>query len=252
MKPDLDSLRQKHNKFSYDSFDYKFEKNQLLISWQFSLSPDISFHPKLSIPIREKEIPKLKDQQTLENLIFHLGLVEMISYWKVSCAPQIDIKAGYLDPDQIDWWKKLFINGLGEFFYTNQIDFTIHNFVNIIIKSNKKYQSSTINDTQSIIIPIGGGKDSIVSAELLKDYQPKPQTWTLNPIPASYAASEIAGYKQLRTANRTIDKLLIELNMNGYLNGHTPFSAYLSFFYALVGWITGSNVFLLSIYIFSN
>lgn len=249
MSLDLHQLQQKHPKFTYDSFQYQLKDNQLNISWLFILEPGIKFTPTLTIPLQDDEVSKLQDKQALENLIFNLGLVEMISYWKVACPPEIVINAGYLDSQQIDWWENLIIKGLGEFFYTNKIDFTADNFVTIKYSPNKNitpFTRSAIHDTRFIIIPIGGGKDSIVTAQLLKEITPKPQLWSLNPIPASFATAQNAGYPQLRTANRTIDPQLLELNKQGYLNGHTPFSAYLAFFYALVGWLVGSTMIALS------
>lgn len=265
MPTDFDTLRKKHPRFIYQSFDYQITDNQLEINWHFHLEPDIDFQPTLTIPLLESELDKINQKDVIDNLIFHLGLVEMISYWKVSCAPEIVVEAGQLTKEQMQWWKDLFIQGLGEFFYTNQIDFTQKNFFEISswyegLKrashenlngrgSDRSSSNNEINNTGSskkIIIPIGGGKDSAVTAEILKDLNPKPQPWSLNPIPASKSTSQIAGYENLRTAHRTIDQTLLELNEEGYLNGHTPFSAYLSFFYALVGFITGANQIALS------
>ena len=57
-----------------------------------------------------------KNTNTLEaqNLAFHIGLIELISYWKCTCSPKIIIKCGYLNEEQIKWWKKIyFVSFLG-------------------------------------------------------------------------------------------------------------------------------------------
>jgi hypothetical protein len=78
---------------------------------------------------------------------------------------------------------------------------------------------------------IGGGKDSAVTAEIL----PKNgNAMLLNPTPAALKIAEAAGYKKPIVVTRTIDPKLLALNEQGYLNGHTPFSAYLSFLSLLV------------------
>ena len=60
------------------------------------IEPDIKFRSKVII----EGVPRLRirslDKKILNNLIFHLGLIEALSYWKASCSPEIEIKAGPL------------------------------------------------------------------------------------------------------------------------------------------------------------
>ena len=49
-------------------------------------------------------------------------MIEALSYWKVTCSPEIKIRVGKLDKNQVKWWKDLIINGMGQFFYENKID----------------------------------------------------------------------------------------------------------------------------------
>ena len=51
----------------------------------------------------------------------------------------------------------------------------------------------------------------------------------LNPLPAASALIAKAGCRSPVIVTRTIDPRLLELNKRGFLNGHTPFSALLSF-----------------------
>ena len=244
-------LRKKHPRLIYQSFAYTIEDNQLQIKWRFLLEPDISFEPTLTIPLQESEKEKCEspeNQTILSQLIFHIGMVELISYWKAACPPEIVIEAGTLNEQQVSWWQTILIRGLGEFFYTNQIDFTEENFVTFITSK----QETSLPDTsplegKNIIIPLGGGKDSTVALEILKTFSDHAvQPWSLNPIPAAEATSLKAGFSNLRVSDRTIDPTLLELNQAGYLNGHTPFSAYLAFYYALVGWLTNTKYIALS------
>ena len=112
----LKNLRKKYPKFIYRKYDYRISGGNLKISFLFEIPPDIKFRPCLII----KSVPR-PDVGTLENLIFHLGLIEMISYWKASCSPIIEIKAGYLNKEQIKWWQELIIKGMGQFFFENKI-----------------------------------------------------------------------------------------------------------------------------------
>src|SRR5262249_6836243 len=50
----------------------------------------------------------------------------------------------------------------------------------------------------------------------------------LNPLPSAFNVAATAGCAPPLVVRRTLDPLLLELNRQGYLNGHTPFSALLA------------------------
>jgi len=225
---DFYKLRKRHPEFIYESFKYGYKDNTLQIKFHFRITPDIDFFPTIKIPV-DKQTPT-----DLDNLIFHLGLAEMPSYWKASCSPKITINAGGLTKKQAIWWKKLLINGLGEFFYVNNIDFRQKNFLNITSK-NETYSIQDNNKAEGDLILISGGKDSAVVTQLLK---PK-NALCLNPTPAALEIIKASKIKNFIRVKRTIDPLLIQLNKKGYLNGHTPFSAYLAFLSVLVARLWG-------------
>ena len=224
-------LRKKYKKFIYQGFSIKRSRNNLKISFSFKIDPNIYFSPEITIEnINRSQINNL-DKEIINNLAFHLGLMEIPSYWKATCSPQILIEAGFLTKEQIHWWKNLLINGLGQFFYTNKIDFASPNFIEI--KTTKKATQAFKSfkkglRQEKILVPVGGGKDSIVTLEILKEKR-QVNCLALNPTQAAFQVMAIAGYKNPIIARREIDKTLLELNQKGYLNGHTPFSAYIAF-----------------------
>src|SRR5579872_252832 len=105
-------LQDTYKTFVYENFNYKLQNNSLVVSFAFKIAPDIEFNPKIEIEnVSGEQLDKL-DISVLENFIFHVGLVEMISYWKSTCSPNIEVKAGKLNEAQITWWKNLLQNGL--------------------------------------------------------------------------------------------------------------------------------------------
>lgn len=227
-------LREQHPKFIYHSFKLEYLEEGLKISFFFSIDPDIEFHPYVIFPNITSQIVESIGIDIINNLAFNLGLIELISYWKATCSPTIVIKAGSLTPEQISWWKHLYKNGLGEFFYLNQIDFSIPNLMDIQIDSNQQYLKHSQDLTDQDLVLIGGGKDSAVTVEVFKHSDRPFNLLQLNPTQASI---DIASQSQIPTISikRVIDKQLLELNSKGYLNGHTPFSAYLAFLSTLAG-----------------
>ncbi|MDO8633588.1 MAG: hypothetical protein Q7K38_03590, partial [Candidatus Wildermuthbacteria bacterium] len=108
----VEKLRGTYPRFFYRAYSYKREKKGLVVTFYFEAPPDISFHPKVvisNIP-NTLNIPK----PYLDNLVFHLGLMEIPSYWKATCSPEIIIEAGSLNKEQIAWWKDLILKGMGE------------------------------------------------------------------------------------------------------------------------------------------
>lgn len=225
-KMNIHELRAKHPRFIYKSFEINSNKIRFL----FLLEPDIVFTPEITLP--EKITAN-------EWLVFNLGMVEAISYWKAACPPELVVEAGSLTAEQISWWHDLFINGLGEFFYKNQVDFTTPDFLTISSPSRTSRTSRTFNTSYNgDLILASGGKDSAVTLELTKSMPQRKVAMLLNPTPAALKIVETAGYKSI-IVKRTIDATLLELNHQGYLNGHTPFSAYLAFLGTLVASIHG-------------
>lgn len=224
-------LSKKHPKFTYESYSIKIQKNSLVASFIFKIEPNIVFRPKITFSHLGKHFDTI-DKNVLNNLIFHLGLSEIPSYWKSACSPEIIIEAGELNREQINFLRDLLIKGLGEFYYVNKIDFTKKKFLKIISNPNKNYSHEPYKTKikgGNVLVPIGGGKDSIVTLEAMKNKKKNYNCLLLNPTKASLDVVEIAGCKNPIIVQRYIDKRLLKLNKRGYLNGHTPFSAYLAF-----------------------
>ena len=241
-------LRKRYPFFVFRGYNFQRTKNSLKVDFSFSLSDKIFFHPGMEIPSRGfYDFDQLGDAD-IDLLVFHIGMVELISYWKAACPPNLIIKTHRLDEKQIEWWKKLYFHGLGEFFYLNEIEISQDDFMTISSLGTDTFPSKIDLDQKKVLIPIGGGKDSVVSMEILKnsDFQIKP--FILNPREASLRTIEIGGFTQEESVivNRHLDKKLLELNENGFLNGHTPFSALLAFVSTFTALASGSKYIALS------
>ena len=225
----LATFRKKYPTFVYERFAYKREENSLIISFIFKVSPDIEFNPIVTIEdISSLDVSNL-DRSTIENFIFHLGLIEMVSYWKATCSPKIEIRAGCLEAKQRKWWENMFINGLGEFFYQNKINFKNGEFLTIKNCSSKRFSIDAQEHRDKYLVLNGGGRDSAVTLEVLKELKLVSTILTLNPTVASEELANVSKIKKSIVVKREMDSKLLELNSRGYLNGHTPFSAYLAF-----------------------
>jgi hypothetical protein len=237
----FNKLRKQFKRFTYESFDFKRDSECLEVSYNFNLDNKYFFRPTLSIPVRPFMVSDNLFENKLRNILFHIGMIELISYWKAACPKEIVINPYSLNEEQKDWWKRLYYNGLGEFFYLNSIQTEFDDFVKIISESEDELTKTSLNTTDSVLIPIGGGKDSTVTLELLKDYDKNNLLLILNPRKAYTDTALTAGYDEssMLIINRKIDPVLLKMNDEGFLNGHTPFSALLAFVSLLASAISG-------------
>lgn len=238
-------FRNLYPNFIYHSFEKVYSDDELKIIYHFEIEGLKEFNP--SITFNRKIIRNDIDEEFMDYLIFHVGMVELVSYFKCTCSPNVIIKAGYVDEEQMKWFKKLYYYGLGEFFYVNNIETDEESFMNIkCVCDKKEYKTSYIG--KGHLIPIGGGKDSVVSLELLKEYKNINNPFIINPKEVTLDCANVAGYDNdsIVTVKRVIDKNLIELNSEEFLNGHTPFSALVAFLSYLSAYLCGKKYIILS------
>ena len=229
-----EQLRKEFSYFIYESHRIKISDIGLEVEYHFNLGGQYHFRPSFTVPKRNfynlgSEVEVLADVR-LQNLVFHIGMVELISYWKAACPQQVIIKPFSLSHEQVEWWKEVYFQGLGEFFYLNLIVPDKHSFMQIECADVPLTAPFDIHLDNKLIIPVGGGKDSVVTLELLSN-QFDTLALIINPRGASLLTAETAGFprEHVIEINRTIDPLLLELNKQDFLNGHTPFSALLAF-----------------------
>lgn len=230
--------------FVYDSYHYDVQPDGLHISFRFLLGDKFVFEPSAFIPVRPFLRFDLPAEQ-MEPLVFNIGMIELVSYWKCFCPPTVTVRCGALDADQVAFWKKIYFMGLGEFFYTNQIRATQDDFMTLRSEiggqpaETDAFRSEPTPNTSSLtpryLVPIGGGKDSCVTLSLLQEHY-RTIPLIMNPRGATVGTIEVAGYTldDALVIQRRLDPLMLELNAKGCLNGHTPFSALLGF-YTLLG-----------------
>lgn len=248
----LESLRNEHQKFIYESYSWKIVANVLEIDFVFKLTSQddaVEFQPSISVPLLTEYAQECRsnlDDKKIDAYVFNLGLAEMLSYWKLAASPEIEVVAGSLSKDQTGWWHKLLIKGMGEYFFVNKIDFTPEDFVKITASENGGVVPNNLSTREEstqpakILVPIGGGKDSAVTLELLKNNL-EVGTFMVNPTKAALDTAKTSGVREQIQVKRVLDPKLLELNKEGYLNGHVPISALFAFLSIFVADIFGYN-----------
>lgn len=252
-------LRNDYSSFSFDAIHVIESDNVFHVSYEYTLHAntenalserkDISFVHRLIFPNNPQ---KKANPDDLSSAIFYLGVAEMVNYWKVACPKVIEIKTGFLDDYQKLWFRNIFYNGLGEFMYLNNIVVSEEDFFEFIIPENIDVLApiSTVALSENILLPVGGGKDSIVTYELLqKAFSSQITLFAVNPIKATkrlFKRVKNIHKKDSIEVKRILDPKILECNKQGFLNGHVPFSALLGFTAVLTALLTDKKYILLS------
>ena len=221
-------LREKYPLFIYHGWEAEENEFSFKVTYHFEIEGLASFYPTFTCPKPDGET--YTDKKIIREAIFSLGMVELVSYWKITCSPKVEVRCGSLNTDQVKWWKKLYYHGLGEFFYINDIHMNMDEFMDLEGCGSVIDGADYVPSYHGNLIPVGGGKDSFVSMAVLESLRNDNHAFVINNVMSAVHAVEAAGYNdQFIQVFRTLDKTMLELNKQGYLNGHTPFSALAAF-----------------------
>lgn len=210
--------------FIFDNYELQPQEGKVLFHYIVRHKEEtFPFTDTLILPssFDEKIIPEQLLKSVLNNCLLMLG----ISYWKLYCPKNIEIASFALTKEQADFWNIVYTKGLGQFFYENQIDY--RDRIHFPFDTSKKAEEVVVFPRQNrSLLPVGGGKDSIVSAELLKKAQKPFSVLTLysgiSQSPAQEAVAKEIGQETM-VVKRLLDPLLFELNRReDTYNGHVP------------------------------
>ncbi len=240
-------FRERYPLFSYHGYHIEETSDAIMFRYDFEIAGLSSFHPTWTI---DKQHIKYFDQndEIIQKLIFSIGMVELSSYWKITCSPLVEIHAAQLDEQQLAWWKKQYFLGLQEFFYTNGIKAEEADFMHIKTLGNCFAKTAGKRDLSGCMIPVGGGKDSAVTIELCKQLDMRLCAYIINSRKATQDSVDIGGFNDetVIKVKRTLDANMLECNKKGFLNGHTPFSALVAFSATLFAYLNNLRYVVLS------
>jgi 7-cyano-7-deazaguanine synthase in queuosine biosynthesis len=206
--------------FSYDSISVDTKNGR--ISFLYTTDAGHAFTHELTFPF-----PEGSDVKALSPAVFALGMAELAHYWKAILAPRIMVRAGALSPEQIAFWESFYTNGLGEFFFKNKIDFRD------LVHVHSSPDAPSVRETESIpssraLVPFGGGKDSLVSGEILKSLGKEFAWFELEPLPFAERLKQQTGVTTSVLMGRSVVKNfapIVALVEEGAPNGHVPITA---------------------------
>lgn len=181
-----------------------------------------------------------------EAAIETLWLAAGVSYYKIAVPRVIRVEGAALAQDQRIFLQNLYVDGLGEFGVRNGVNVAERvNFLDAACAPGEPRQASSAPLPRRSAVLVGGGKDSLVSVEMLRAGGEPMTLFAVNPKKPILECAAASGlpFAQVR---RTLDPLLFELNEKGALNGHVPITAIVSFIAVAAAFVEGYDTVVLS------
>lgn len=241
----MQTINSSYQQFVFKSYSFDQATGQAEFVYRLD---DVEFVERVKFPI-DSTTSGLHDSTTLDNALFALHLIGGISYYKAGLAKEIIVESGSLSEEDAKFWNKLYTLGLGEFFYRNDLDF--RDYINFPFVTNPADQFANPMTTLDVVIlsgallPIGGGKDSLVTVEMLKRVGLDFDLLVLGDHARINDVIRAVDVNALRI-ERVIDPKLFDLNKQGAWNGHVPISAYIAFASVVVAVLQGKRDIVLS------
>jgi UDP-N-acetyl-alpha-D-muramoyl-L-alanyl-L-glutamate epimerase len=158
-----------------------------------------------------------------------LHLVAGVSYYKAGVPAEIRVEGATLDVATAEVLDALYLHGLGEFAYHNKLD--LRGRISFLEAKPIPTQTLPLKGRASerglarrTLVPIGGGKDSLVSVEILKAANENATAVWVGNSPLIEACAARTGLPTLNI-RRELSPLLFEYNKQGAYNGHIPVTA---------------------------
>lgn len=232
--------------FSFDSYQIREDKRTLSFLYSVGFNTGIVSHfvDKVILP---DAIPQAVSPDLLDAVLQPLHLILGTSYWKMFCPKEIKVLSCKLNAEQAAFWNAVYTNGLGEFFYRNELDF--RGLISFPISREAQPKPIHFFPQNRSLVGVAGGKDSLVTVELLKKAKKNISGLVIeanHEYPLIRELFPKMGIKGLFVRHE-IDKKVKELNETGLVyNGHIPISAVYAFMGVLTAIVYDYTYFIVS------
>ena len=212
----------KYKEFIFENYHYDRSRSTLSLRYRFDGGP--KFEEQLIFDFAQRQLPSAT-LEVLDRILRLIFLMSGVSYYKAFVPKTLICEAFPLDRATAHFIQCFYEKGLAEFAFINQISLCGH--FEVRSTSVPAAAGVGIELPRRTCVPVGGGKDSIVSLECLKRAGEALTLFALGdaePISACIAAANLPFIR----VHRRLDRRLISFNNAGALNGHVPITGILS------------------------
>ncbi len=179
-------------------------------------------------------------------------LLAGVSYYKTAAPPVIDLRQTAITAAEREFLRTFYLDGLGEFAYRNGLDLSGLRLAggsgSEPVPAGPTGPSGPRGPRGRLLIPFGGGIDSIVTVETMRD-RGDAALFVMSRPGERFAAIErpaaVTGLPVVR-AGREIDPQLLRSAELGFRNGHVPVTGILSAIAVMAALLDGRDTVVMS------
>ena len=198
-----------------------------VVDVRYALDDDHHFTESYRFPVFADRHLSDDRRAALDRAARLLHLVAGVSYYKAAVPPRVEIEGPAPSPATARYLGRLYTQGLGEFAWSNGLPEIGRGIVFPSDAGAAVAPALPAGLERRSLVPVGGGKDSVVSLAALVAAGEEAVAMSVGAKPSSDAAAHAEGVPMLHV-ERHISPELFALNAAGAYNGHVPVTAIVS------------------------
>lgn len=163
------------------------------------------------------------DLDAVQPLVQLLHWVAGVSYFKTAAPLDVACETGSPGPATAAYLEALYSEGLGEFTVVNGLRALPR--PKFPVRTGASRVPRRPNGPSRVLVPVGGGKDSIVALEIIRRSGLEFELFSVRDDAAMRRTAVVAGVDRLIAQRELPLAQLADLNRQGALNGHVPITA---------------------------
>jgi hypothetical protein len=211
-----------YKEFVFENYHHDPTVSTLSLRYRFADGP--RFEEKLVFDFMPRQLSP-EASEVLDRIFRLIFLMSGVSYYKAFVPRTLICEPFPVDCTTAEFLQKFYEKGLAEFAYKNRISLRRH--LEIRCSDTMPASPIALDMPRRTCVPVGGGKDSIVTLECLKRSGEPLILFSLGDAEPIRACIAVAGLPFIRV-HRRLDRGLFELDAAGALNGHVPITGILS------------------------
>lgn len=215
-------------RFTFDRAEFHTASGRVELDYSFAGEPgrQVRFREQLAFD----GVASPADPRLVDRALRAVHIIGGVSYYKADCPPHFDLGPHRLGSDEAAFYDRLYRSGLQEFLHVNRQQVAEQDLASFLdgVPCRASVPEAPGHPTDRVgrvLLPFGGGRESVLTAQLLRDRGLDVTLFRLRGHPRITETAQWLGLP-LAVCERQLSANLLQMNRVGALNGHVPVTAF--------------------------